>query len=306
VTSIGFVLFENSEQIPSIVSVLSDSYNPHVRYGAAMALGIGCAGTALKEAIVIVESLLADPISFVRQGALIAMSMLLLQQTKVTCPKSVDFREKVVKIINDRREDSMTKFGAILAMGILDAGGRNTTISLQTRTGNSNMTAAVGFLIFQNYWFWYPLTNFISLAFTPTSVIILDKDLQMPNLEIKSKYKPSTFTYPESIQIENDKKQEQVKTAVLSVTAKKQKKVETENTESTNMESMNDNISTDKTEVELDFEILKNPARVIPCQLKGIELLQIDSIEETMTYIPVKRIQHGGIIVVRNSQHNKR
>ena len=36
------------EQCPSVVSLLSESYNPHVRYGAAMALGIACAGTGLK------------------------------------------------------------------------------------------------------------------------------------------------------------------------------------------------------------------------------------------------------------------
>ena len=36
------------EQCPSVVSLLSESYNPHVRFGAAMALGIACAGTGLK------------------------------------------------------------------------------------------------------------------------------------------------------------------------------------------------------------------------------------------------------------------
>jgi hypothetical protein len=36
------------EQCPSVVSLLAESYNPHVRYGAAMALGIACAGTGLK------------------------------------------------------------------------------------------------------------------------------------------------------------------------------------------------------------------------------------------------------------------
>lgn len=40
--------FRTPEQCPSVVSLLSESYNPHVRYGAAMALGIACAGTGLK------------------------------------------------------------------------------------------------------------------------------------------------------------------------------------------------------------------------------------------------------------------
>ena len=41
------------EQCPSVVSLLAESYNPHVRYGAAMALGIACAGTGLKVSSII-------------------------------------------------------------------------------------------------------------------------------------------------------------------------------------------------------------------------------------------------------------
>ena len=48
----GFNIFlicrRTPEQCPSVVSLLSESYNPHVRYGAAMALGIACSGTGLK------------------------------------------------------------------------------------------------------------------------------------------------------------------------------------------------------------------------------------------------------------------
>jgi len=46
VTCLGFLLSHEPDQCPRIVSLLADSYNPHVRYGAAMALGISCAGTA--------------------------------------------------------------------------------------------------------------------------------------------------------------------------------------------------------------------------------------------------------------------
>ena len=48
VESIGFVMFRNPEQMPAVVQLLSESYNPSVRYGAAMALGIACAGTGSK------------------------------------------------------------------------------------------------------------------------------------------------------------------------------------------------------------------------------------------------------------------
>ena len=54
------------------MSLLAESYNPHVRYGAAMALGIACAGTGLREAIALLEPMAKfDPVNFVRQGALV-------------------------------------------------------------------------------------------------------------------------------------------------------------------------------------------------------------------------------------------
>lgn len=46
--SLSLFLIRTPEQCPSVVSLLSESYNPHVRYGAAMALGICCAGTGNK------------------------------------------------------------------------------------------------------------------------------------------------------------------------------------------------------------------------------------------------------------------
>ncbi|MEQ2269937.1 hypothetical protein XENORESO_012503, partial [Xenotaenia resolanae] len=110
------------EQCPSVVSLLSESYNPHVRCGAAMALGICCAGTGNKEAINLLEPMTNDPVNYVRQGALIASGLIMIQQTEVTCPKVNQFRQLYAKVINDKHDDVMAKFGAILAQGILDAG----------------------------------------------------------------------------------------------------------------------------------------------------------------------------------------
>jgi 26S proteasome regulatory subunit N2 len=112
----------NPEQCPSVVSLLAESYNPHVRYGAAMALGIACAGTGLKEAIGLLDPMTNDPVNFVRQGALIASAMILIQQTEATCSRVKDFRVLYAKVIVDKHEDHMAKFGAILAQGIIDAG----------------------------------------------------------------------------------------------------------------------------------------------------------------------------------------
>lgn len=67
VLALGFVLCGEPEQMPRIVGLLAESYNPHVRYGAAMAVGIACAGTALRNAVDMLEPLLSDAVDFVRQ-----------------------------------------------------------------------------------------------------------------------------------------------------------------------------------------------------------------------------------------------
>ena len=72
---------------PSVVSLLAESYNPHVRYGAAMALGIACAGSGLKEALNLLEPMANDTVNYVRQGALIASAMILVQHNEHTAPK---------------------------------------------------------------------------------------------------------------------------------------------------------------------------------------------------------------------------
>jgi 26S proteasome regulatory subunit N2 len=47
-----------------------------------MAVGIGCAGTGLNEALKLLAPLTNDQVDFVRQGALIALSMVFIQITE--------------------------------------------------------------------------------------------------------------------------------------------------------------------------------------------------------------------------------
>jgi len=70
------------------------------RYGAALALGVACAGTGLKEAIALLETLSNDPVSYVRQGALIASALVLVQQNDQTCSRVAHFRQLYAKVVN--------------------------------------------------------------------------------------------------------------------------------------------------------------------------------------------------------------
>ncbi|KAG2199130.1 hypothetical protein INT47_009869 [Mucor saturninus] len=311
VTSLGFVLLRNPKQVPRIVQLLAESYNPHVRYGATLALGISCAGTGYIDALELLEPMTKDPVDFVRQGAFMSQAMILIQQTENTNPKVAGVRKLYEKIIGDKHEDPMAKFGAVLAQGILDAGGRNVTISLLSRTGHANMPAIVGMAVFTQFWYWYPLTHMLSLAFTPTAVIGLNKNLETPRFEFVSNAKASLFAYPPALKPPSATVVEKVATAVLSTTAKakaRAKKIEKEKGDHMDIDedkpSIKDEEMTEedkkeerkttvqKKKKEENFEILENMARVVPAQLRHI------AFKDDSRYTPVKQEHVGGIIML--------
>ncbi|CAL5215275.1 unnamed protein product [Lathyrus oleraceus] len=318
VLALGFVLYSDPEQTPRIVSLLSESYNPHVRYGAALAVGISCAGTGLSEAISLLEPLTSDVVDFVRQGALIAMAMVMVQISEASDSRVGTFRRQLEKIILDKHEDTMSKMGAILASGILDAGGRNVTIRLLSKTKHDKITAVVGLAVFSQFWYWYPLIYFISLAFSPTALIGLNYDLKSPKFEFLSHAKPSLFEYPKPTTVPTTTSTVKLPTAVLSTSAKAKarasKKAEEQKAsaevasgpDSTSASSAGkgksssekdgeamqvDSPAEKKSEPEPSFEILTNPARVVPAQEKFVKFLQ-DS-----RYVPVKLAPSGFVLL---------
>lgn len=226
VMSLGFILFRKPGSVPRMVELLSESYNPHVRYGAAMALGISCAGTGLDEAIDLLEPMMKDPTDFVRQGALISLAMIMVQQNEVMNPKVAEIRKTLKKVVADRHEDAMAKFGCALALGIIDAGGRNCTIGLQTQTGNLNMAGIVGMAVFTQYWYWFPFTHFLSLTFTPTSMIGLNNELEIPSFKFHSATRPSLFDYPPEQEVKTEDAPTLIATAVLSTTAQAKRRAQ--------------------------------------------------------------------------------
>ncbi|KAJ5187509.1 hypothetical protein N7449_010503 [Penicillium cf. viridicatum] len=331
VLSLGFILFRKHQSVPRMVELLSESYNPHVRYGAAMALGISCAGTGLDEAIDLLEPMLKDSTDFVRQGALISLAMVLVQQNEAMNPRVTSLRKAMMKILGDRHEDAMAKFGCAIALGIIDAGGRNCTISLQTQTGNLNMPGIVGVAVFVQYWYWFPLTHFLSLSFTPTSVIGVDQKLEVPHFKFHSNTRPSLFDYPPEQQVKTEEAPEKVKTAVLSTTAQAKRRAQRREKQA-RRESMDidqapttpkatdqlDAMDTDDVAKEEEEEEAKetekgaaevqkkkaerekvgyeldNLSRVLPAQLKYLTF-------PDPRYEPVKR-PTGGVVVVLDKQ----
>ena len=98
------------------------------------------------------------------------------------------------------------------------------SLSLQTRSGQTDMSAIVGLLVFTQFWYWFPLSHFISLAFQPTALIGLNQDLKMPKLEFISSAPPSVFGYPSPMEEKKGDKKDKVEKAVLSTTSKKNRR----------------------------------------------------------------------------------
>merc|ERR1711870_192972 len=127
-----------------------------------------------------------------------------------------EFREKLRKMIGDKHEDVMTRFGAVLANGIMDAGGRNACSSMFSTAGVLRPGAAIGFCLFSQMWYWFPLIHMFSLTLTPNSLVGLTEKLKIPkNFQFKCGARPSLFAYPEALQPPKKEESTKVATAVL-------------------------------------------------------------------------------------------
>ncbi|KAH6581642.1 hypothetical protein BASA61_003489 [Batrachochytrium salamandrivorans] len=336
VTALGFVLYKSPQQVPRVVQLLAESFNPHVRYGATLALGISCASTNLKEAISLLEPMTKDPVDYVRQGALIALGMILVQHNEVSSTKMATVRKLFESTISDKHEDVMARYGAVIGQGIIDAGGRNVTISMQTRSGFPNIPAIVGTALFTHFWYWFPLTHMLSLAFTPTGVIGLNKNLDVPKFDFGVVgTKASLFAYVPATKPPTAEVVKKVATAVLSTTVKamaRAKKAEKEkdkdgvvadtpvSRDTMDIDEKKDLVDTtvadstssavpDRKRKKKDAsddatagatavvaEVLENFARVVPPQVKYV------TFKEGSRYVPVKKESIGGIVLLMDTR----
>ena len=324
VMGLGFLLIRDYTATPQIVELLSQSHNPHVRYGAAMALGISCAGRSLPAAIDILEPLTKDSVDFVRQGALMATSMILIQQNENLYPKVKEFTQLYADTVRNKHEDALAKFGATLSQGIIDAGGRNVTINLENSHANTlNTSAIVGLTVFAQSWYWFPFVHFLSLSFSPTSIIGVVEDLKVPKFELNCHSRPELFQYPPKVEESKEKQPDKVATAVLSTTAKAKararKNKKHEDTEDDKMEedvlkNEEKETSGDKDEdkkgeekeignepqpiryLKTPFKI-ENMSRVLPAQSNYISFVKDDR------FVPVRKYRgNAGVIVLRDTK----
>lgn len=222
VISLGFVLCNTPEEVPKVLKLLVASYNPHVRYGAALALGISCAAYAQPDVVRLLHTLSSDRSDFVRQGAFMALGLVLQQSNSETSNDIMQVRKLFKSVIKEKHQDVMAKFGAILGIGLMDAGGQNSVASLYSSRGNMRQEAVAGFLMFAQHWYWHPYVHFVCLTLQPTCLIGINKELKIPTgYKILCSAPAKMFDYiaPETDEVADNKKAES--SVMLSISAKR-------------------------------------------------------------------------------------
>ena len=331
-TNIGFlelrspdILFENLK----VLGLLSESYNSHVRFGATMAIGIACAGSGKVKPYKVIEPLFTDPQYLVRQAALIASGLIFSQTTLKQEEGIKEFNENLQKVLGDKDEHLLIKFGAMISKGLMDLGGKNCVINLVSNTGENKMKSIIGMCLFTQYYYWFPMVHMLNLAVNPTFLFNLDDKLKIPiNYKMLSKAKPSIFGYPKEEEKDQKKKEVKTETAVLSTyTRNKAKSKKTGTLSMVDMKS--GNIGGKSSSIELkpapsgkipsndkeekkeenkeqenkpeapkepEEEELVNPIRILPLQKKFIEELK-DS-----DYEPITHGRYSGFLMLKKKR----
>ena len=318
VTSLGFVLFRTPEELPRLVELLTESYNPSVRYGSAMALGIAFAGTANKRAIEMIMPMCKDITDFVRQGAFMALAMILMQHNDRSAGDSqvTNLRKQLEQVIGTRHEDQLAKFGAILAQGMLDAGGRNVRLALNTPSGHVSLSGVAGLALFSQFWYWYPFAHFLSLSFAPTALVGVTSALQLPKLAAISNAPASRFAYPEPTKLVVTAAPKKIVTAILSTTAKAVARARKQSNPAPSLTPSESKMSIDSFEpegngnvdilktaeapdiaIEANYETLDNLSRVLTAQTSLIQF-PMDSRFQPVSLLSAWK---GGILVLKDT-----
>ena len=315
VISLGFVLSGESHQLPKVLKLLAESYNPHVRYAVCLALGIACAGKAaiLTEALDLIEPLTKDVSQFVRQGAFMGLGLLCQEiSDKQMNGRVVTLRDAMLKAANDVRDDSLARFGAEVGLGLMGISGRNAVCSFFSRSGRLRLASAVGFCLFAQSWFSFPLILTVSLAAAPTACIALNERLKMPR-QFAAKTKAgqaALFAYPEPTK--PVEKAETVKVASVVLSAKKRTQ---ETSSSLVIKQTEQDTKSVETEDKKKIEnlVLFNPFRVVPGQERSIEFFKPGESQPVkggkdrgpVRYVPLISGRKAGWLIVQDTRSNE-
>eukprot|EP00792_Barthelona_sp_PAP020_P002962 TRINITY_DN1463_c0_g1_i1.p1 TRINITY_DN1463_c0_g1~~TRINITY_DN1463_c0_g1_i1.p1 ORF type:complete len:934 (+),score=273.26 TRINITY_DN1463_c0_g1_i1:41-2842(+) len=297
VIGIAFVFCRQPERVVEMLKLLSRSYNPHVRFGVALAIGLSNAGTGDELSVQILRTLGKDMNNFVRQAAFIAQGLVLQQISPNVNKTAKHFRTDMLSLLKEQME-KLAQFGAILGLGLVDAGGRNAIFSMTIPVAGAKQIVhrnVIGGLLFSQFWHWHPFIHFISLSLTTNSVIGLDKTLQMPLYTILCNQKESMFANPPKYQPPKEiRKKATVNLKVKKYLKESRKSADAKREAATKVEEIPVKVEEEPIDEPNEFT-MESPCRVTIQQRPYVDLEWDDN------WSPVDPTKKVGIVILRRN-----
>eukprot|EP00917_Polyrhabdina_sp_WS-2016_P009903 GHVP01021725.1.p1 GENE.GHVP01021725.1~~GHVP01021725.1.p1 ORF type:complete len:871 (+),score=165.35 GHVP01021725.1:7-2619(+) len=219
--SLGFVMCKKRHLLLDICKPLLSHYNPSVRYGALLALGIGFSQKNDESLYEVLFPLLDDGVDYVSQAAYISISMIFALSNGNENSTAIKARAAVKAGFKAKQRTNSTKFGAIIGKGILNCAGQNGAISLCHGNNTPNLFSIAGLLLFSQYWEWLPLLNFVCLSVETRCLIALDMDLKPVDFKWQINMPPINGTYYKDDLESEKKKKKKAAPLVLETTSRR-------------------------------------------------------------------------------------
>ena len=149
IQSIGFIFVSRYDLIKDILIQFVNHYNPFIKLGLCFAVTLSSFGIKnVEKPLNILQKLVQDKIDFVSQGACLCLGLLYFHSpSKKGLKKAINILKSV--IIENRSK--ITKFGAILALSIIEIKQTNSF------SDNLKIYKVPEFLVlFLQYWSWLP------------------------------------------------------------------------------------------------------------------------------------------------------
>ncbi|KAI5186494.1 26S proteasome regulatory subunit N2 [Nematocida homosporus] len=170
---------DKTSELCSVLEPLAQSHSAYVRAGVALTLGMFQVGSGCKKSLALIETLMYDTTTYVRQHASIGAGFLLMQLNIRDDPVFKRVIEHMHSMTRRKSESGAARFGALLGRAILDACGRNGTISIYGMSRDISVKSVCGAILFSQYWYWYPVVPFITLCMRPTLLLAADTNLNI-------------------------------------------------------------------------------------------------------------------------------
>lgn len=219
VIAIAFVMLNNINKAIILLKMLSKSYNDYVRHAVALSLGIIGAHSFNKEIHNLLMNLFEDDSFHVKSASAIALGMVHQLGNPIFDKSFLEVRNKLKDCIDKKYEDSISKLGCYMGLGLMQSGGGNSTLSLLTRDGRLKLKNISSVFLFTQYWYWFPLMNMLGLALEPSYLVGVLKENGVPRgFQFVSQRPKSFFDYYKKKL--DEKKKDDKGPAILSVTKK--------------------------------------------------------------------------------------